>query len=151
MSCRLRSSPLLSSHHISALLSGSALYQYLLDIPDVCRHSIRSLLPPHLHKVIFRYVPEIVESATTIASLFMTEEMCLILGTLLSDSLKFFLRYSSPDTLTVATVNKVTAQSLEAMLGLLRYCHRTHAAGAATEREQTQVIQVGRRAESGRL
>jgi hypothetical protein len=90
-------------------------------------------------QVIFSHVPEIVDSATTIASLFMTEEMCLILGTLLSDSLKYYLRYSEPSTVTVSTVNAMTEKSLEALLGLLRFCHR---AGAVTEREQTQVVQV---------
>jgi hypothetical protein len=63
----------------------------------------------------------------------------LILGTLLSDSLKYYLRYSEPGTVTVSAVNAMTEKSLEALLGLLRFCHR---AGAVTEREQTQVVQV---------
>lgn len=85
------------------------------------------------------YVPDIVDSATTVASLFMTEEMCLIIGTLLSDSLKLYLRYSQPNTERVATMNELSQKSIEAMIGLLQFCHR---AQHGTEREQTQVIQV---------
>lgn len=56
-----------------------------------------------------------------------------------SDSLKIFLRYtpSSPETIT--TANKMIQQSVNALLGLLNYCHQSQ---SGNEKEQTQVIQV---------
>lgn len=69
----------------------------------------------------------------------MTEDMCLIIGTLLSDSLKLYLRYHQPDTQRIATANHLVEKSLEALIGLLNFCHR---ANNSTETERTQVIQV---------
>jgi hypothetical protein len=125
MSCR--SALLPDLFHLlcpSSLTCCRALYQYLLDIPDV----------------IYVFAPEIIQSATTVASLFMTEEMCLIVGALLSDTLKIYLRHSQPTTECVKIVNQLTEKALEALLGLLRFCHRGNVSG--TEREQTQVIQI---------
>ena len=70
----------------------------------------------------------------------MTEEMCLIVGALLGDSLKIYLRYSQPTTECVGTVNQLTEKALGALIGLLQFCHRSNA--SETEREKTQIIQV---------